>query len=251
MAREAAITAAQLAHLAAQGYDRAEAARASGAGYEAIRSACRRHGIRLPSPAEKAAAAAVRLHREALTRAEIAKRIGKDERSVYRYLRAVGLTDQYRRTLAPEQEQAVAAAYQAGEQAISIAARYSVSDHLVYATLRRTGFAPRVPGGLAKGIDRERVIALWTEHQHTGEVAERLDVSISTVRYHLHAAGIELPPPNGRTYVNTRYPQVVTLIKAGSSRKEAAERLGITLHTVDYHVRRARQRGDLPPVPAS
>lgn len=248
-----ALTREELQAAADRGLTRTQTAAVYGATYDDVRRACTTHGIDLPTPGKARAQRAVTMRRDNpdVDAATVAAILNVDERSIYRYWSAAGLTvpAEERRVIPDDALPAVAAAYTAGASSAVLAATYGVSSTAIDAALGRTGTPRRAPTA-PKGLSRDDIVAAHQAGATNADLARRYAVTTGTIAYHLDAAGITRQPRR-RTYTSTR-PQVVAAVTTDPTltRAEIAAPLGITTHTVTAHLRTARRRGELPQDPA-
>ena len=98
---------------------------------------------------------------------------------------------------------------------------------------------------LDASVIRETV-ALYASGLSAREVGERLGVAPKTVRDRLHAAGVTLRPPRPRTRrppAPRREATVLAVWRSGATQREIADRLGVSLHSVQQTLRRRGMTG--------
>ncbi|MGK5557969.1 hypothetical protein ACSNOI_40825 [Actinomadura kijaniata] len=176
---------------------------------------------------------------------KVAAVLGVSSRTVHRYWAASRQFTHRGRVLTDADRESIAASHQQGASVKQLADQFGVHRDTVRAALAASGIT--LDGSTApKGIDPQKVVDLYTQGMSRKAIAAHLKIGGQTVSYYLDQAGVPRRSRR-RSYPDTRR-KVVALMTAtpGIGRKTIAEELGITMDTVAYHIRRARQLGELP-----
>ena len=122
-----------------------------------------------------------------------------------------------------------------------------VNCHLYKATKAGQGLRKNPVKRGRKIEKQDQVVEMWNSGINKKEIAEKLEITINTVSTYLYQArkaGQELrknPVKRGRKI--EKQDQVVEMWNSGIDKKEIAEKLGITINAVYYHLYRARKTG--------
>ena len=196
----------------------------------------------------------VEMWNSGIDKKEIAEKLGITTKSVDVHLYRARKAGQevrknpVKRTRKAEKQEQVVEMWNSGIDKKEIAEKLGITTRSVDGRLyraRKTGQEVRKQEG--KTGKKEQVVEMWNSGINKKEIAEKLGLRIDTVIVYLCQArksGQELRKnPVKRTRKAGKQEQVVEMWNSGINQKEIAEKLGITIGTINTYLCQARKTG--------
>lgn len=157
-------------------------------------------------------------------RTRIAQRLGVNRATVSRYAASVGFPSRARYASSLNWT-AIRRYYEEGHTVEDCKRRFGFSASSWEAAVCRRDVVPRDPPtkGMPPGETRKKVAELFAAGLRPAQIAERLDVSRSTVSYHARKLGIEPDQGARRRY---DWHEIRTAYESGLSARECMKRFG-------------------------